>query len=172
MHKTILEEYYRLPVERVMKKTGYAVLSEDASIDEVLEVLIDYGHIWITEHPGSSKVLGIIARKDFVDMFLPPQLSRKSTPGRADSKILYYDGVLTKASDMMTRNIIRVETGTEVLEVLRLMSSHFVRQLPITRHEELVGEVSVRDLILNYLELYKYKRESKGSEEGPCRDSS
>ena len=57
MYKSALEEFYKLPIERVMKKTGYATLHKDTSVDEVLETLIDFGHIWVTEHPGSIHFL-------------------------------------------------------------------------------------------------------------------
>jgi len=172
MYKPALDEFYKLPIENVMKKTGYAVVHKDTSVDEVLETLIDFGHIWVTQHPNSTNVVGIIARKDFVDMALPPQFEKKSTPGRAESKTLYYEGALVTAEDMMTKNIITADIGVDVREVLRLMSSYFVRQLPVVRKDELVGEVSMRDLIRNYVELYKYTRKQEQSEENPCQDDS
>lgn len=168
MYKPALDEFYKLPIENVMKKTGYAVVHKDTSVDEVLEALIDFGHIWVTEHPNSTRVVGIIARKDFVDMALPPQFEKKSTPGRAESKTLYYEGALVTAEDMMTKNIITADIGVDVKEALRLMSSYFVRQLPVVRKDELVGEVSMRDLIRNYVELYKYTRKQEPPKEAPC----
>ena len=170
MYKSALDEFYKLPIENVMKKTGYAVLHRETSVDEVLETLIDFGHVWVTEHPNSGKVVGIIARKDFVDMALPPQLVKKSTPGRAESRTLYYEDALATAEDMMTKNVIAADIGIDVGEALRLMSSYFVRQLPVVRNDEIVGEVSMRDLIRNYVELYKYTRKQGQPGEGPCQD--
>jgi CBS domain-containing protein len=167
LYRSALEEFYKLPIERVMKKTGYAVLHKDTTVDEVLDTLIDFGHIWVTEHPNSTKVVGIIARKDFVDMALPPQLEKKSTPGRAEAKTFYYEGALVTAGDMMTKNIVTADTGVDVKEALRLMSANFVRQLPVVRKDELVGEVSMRDLIRNYVELYKYTEKQKET----CEDT-
>jgi len=172
MYKPALDEFYKLPIENVMKKTGYAVLHKDTTVDEVLETLIDFGHIWVTEHPNSTRVVGIIARKDFVDMALPPQFEKKSTPGRAEAKTLYYEGAVVTAEDMMTKSIITADVGVDVKEVLRLMSSYFVRQLPVVRNDEIVGEVSMRDLIRNYVELYKYTRKQEPPEKDPCRDDS
>jgi CBS domain-containing protein len=171
MYRSALDEFYKLPIEQVMKKTGYAVLSRDTSVDEVLETLIDFGHIWVTEHSNSTKVVGIIARKDFVEMALPPQFDKKSTPGRAETKTLYYEGAVATAGDMMTKNIITADIGVDVKEALRLMSSYFVRQLPIVRKDELVGEISMRDLIRNYVELYKYTKKLEEPGEDPCRDN-
>jgi CBS domain-containing protein len=171
VYRSALDEFYKLPVENVMKKTGYAVLPKDTPLEEVLETLIDFGHIWVTEQPQSTRVAGVIARKDFVEMALPPQFAKKSTPGKAEIKTLYYEGALATAGDMMTRNIVKVETGTEIKEVLRLMSSYFVRQLPVVRKDELVGEVSMHDLIRNYVELFKYTRKQEQPGEGKCREN-
>lgn len=168
MYKRVLDEFYRLPVEKVMKKTGYAVLPKDVTVLEVLETLIDFGHIWITEYPGSNRVVGVIARKDFVEMVLPPQFNRMGTPGRAESKTLYYDGAVITAEDMMTRNVVKVEVGTEMKEVLKQMSVNFVRQVPVVRRDELVGEVSMHDLIRNFVELYKFQGRKEGTGGEPC----
>jgi predicted transcriptional regulator len=170
MYKSVLEDFYKLPIENVMKKTGFAILHKDTSVAEVLETLIDFGHIWVTESPNSTRVVGIIARKDFVDMALPPQLVKKSTPGRAETRTLYYEGALATAGDMMSRNIVKVDAKANVADTLRTMSSYFVRQLPVMRNDEIVGEVSMRDLIRNYVEIYKYKKQ-QGSGEDPCRDN-
>jgi len=167
MFKSALEEFYQLPVEDVMKKTGYAILSKDTPVEEVLEVLIEFGHIWITEFPNSLKVIGIIARKDFVELALPPQLSEKSTPGRANIRTLYYEDAMSIAGDMMTKNVIMVDIEANVSEALKLMSSSFLRQLPVVRNDEIVGEISTRDLIRNYIGLYKYKKKQKEE----CEDS-
>lgn len=160
MLKSALEDFYELPIERVMKKTGFAVLPKDTPVEEVLETLIEFGHIWVTEYTGSRKVVGVIARKDFVEMAVPPQFARKSTPGRTETKTLYYRGVMAAAEDMMTRNVVKIDAEAKVKEALKLMSANFLRQLPVVRQEEIVGEVSTRDLIRNYVELFKYHRKS------------
>lgn len=168
MFRKVLEMFYDLPVEEVMKKTGYAVVPKDTRVEVILETLIDFGHIWVTEHPNSNRLVGIIARKDFVDMVMPPQQSRRSTPGAMETRTLYYEQGELTAEDMMTGNVIKVEVDRKVADALRLMKSHFVRQLPVTRKDDLVGEISMRDLIRNYVELFKQERRKEESEkQGP-----
>lgn len=164
MYREVLERFYNLPVEEVMKKTGYASLPKDARLEDVLQTLIDFGHIWVTEFPTSNRVVGIIARKDFVDLVTPPQQSRRSTPGAAETRTLYYEQGDLTAEDMMTRNVVKVEADRKVADALRLMKTHFVRQLPVTRNDELMGEISMRDLIRNYVELFKSQRRRDDAE--------
>lgn len=168
MLKSALEDFYNLPIEKVMKKTGYAILPKDTPVEEVLETLIEFGHIWITDYPNSRQVVGVIARKDFVEMAVPPHFSKKSTPGRADTRTLYYPGVMTTAEDMMTRNVIKVDVDSDVSEALKVMSANFLRQIPVVRNDEIVGEVSMRDLLRNYVELYKHKMRQQDQQ--PCSE--
>jgi CBS domain-containing protein len=158
MTKRVLDEFYKLPIQNVMRKTGFAILPRDSSVMDVLDVLVDFDHIWVTEFPRSGKIVGIISRKDFLETILPPQYAEDSIPGRASARTLYYEDAVLSAEDIMTRSLIKVDEKATVLEALRTMKANFIRHLPVVRDGELMGEIAIRDFILRYIELYKYRK--------------
>lgn len=165
--RSALEEFYKMSLLQVMKKTGFATLPKDTPIEDVLETLIDFSHIWVTEFRNSGRVVGVITRKDFLDMALPPHLSGKSVVGSVPFKSLYYDGAMITAADMMTREVTVLKEDTSVADTLGVMKSDFLRQVPIVRDGEISGEVSMRDLIRIFIETFKHVRiEEEKNREG------
>lgn len=166
MYRTVLDKFYRTPISRVMKKEGYAILADCEPIDAVLEMLIDFGHIWIVDSPISGKLLGVITRKDFMETAMPPQAMERSTPGQAQIKTLYYDAMIN-AADMMTGPVLSMDEETCVGQALRDMKTNFVRQVPVLRQGRIVGEVSMRDLIQHFISLAREtQRPTSGGPEG------
>lgn len=154
-----------MTLSQVMKGTGFATLAKDAPVGEVLETLMDFGHIWVTEPRDDGRVVGVITRKDFLDMALPPHPSGKSMVGSAPFKSLYYDGAMVTAEDMMTRDVTVMEEDSSVIDTLVSMKSRFLRQVPVVRGGKVVGEVSMRDLIRVFVQTSR----SFWSEEGGGR---
>jgi CBS domain-containing protein len=58
----------------------------------------------------------------------------------------------TLVKDVMTRNVYTVTTDTSVDECIALMSRHHIRHLPVVEKDQLVGLVSIRDVMQAALE--------------------
>jgi CBS domain-containing protein len=63
----------------------------------------------------------------------------------------------TQVKDVMTRNVYTVTRDTSVDECIALMARHHIRHLPVVEGDQLVGLVSIRDVMRAMLE-------SQGSE--------
>jgi predicted transcriptional regulator len=164
MYKALLDELYRMPVSQVMRTEGFAVIPGDTAIEVVLEMLLDSSRIWVYETGRSSRVVGVVTRKDFLDMALPPRTER-SIPGRVQQRTLYFDGAVVTAEEMMTKKIVTLNENATVLDALNLMRGEFVRSLPVVKDGELIGELSLRDLISKLLQLAERGRETGAIEE-------
>jgi CBS domain-containing protein len=58
----------------------------------------------------------------------------------------------TLVKDVMTRNVYTVTTDTSMEECIALMSRHHIRHLPVVENGQLVGLVSIRDVMQAALE--------------------
>ena len=58
----------------------------------------------------------------------------------------------TLVKDVMTRNVYTVTTDTSMEECIALMSRHHIRHLPVVENDQLVGLVSIRDVMQAALE--------------------
>jgi CBS domain-containing protein len=58
----------------------------------------------------------------------------------------------TLVKDVMTRNVYTVTTGTSVEQCIALMARHHIRHLPVVEDDQLVGLVSIRDVMKAALE--------------------
>jgi CBS domain-containing protein len=58
----------------------------------------------------------------------------------------------TLVKDVMTRNVYTVTMDTSVEQCIALMSRHHIRHLPVVEDDQLVGLVSMRDLMQAALE--------------------
>lgn len=73
---------------------------------------------------------GIVTERDFVNVV-------------ADG----LDPKETRIGDRMTRALATVEPRTDVADAARLMGDRGIRHLPVVRGEDLVGIISIRDLM-------------------------
>ena len=58
----------------------------------------------------------------------------------------------TLVKDVMTRNVYTVTSDTSMDECIALMSRHHIRHLPVVENGQLVGLVSIRDVMQAALE--------------------
>ena len=61
---------------------------------------------------------------------------------------------------IMTREVHAVEVGRSLREAEKLMKKHHVRHMPVVKGEELVGMLSLNDLLrLSFVDSYGYEEE-------------
>ncbi|MEZ5558153.1 MAG: CBS domain-containing protein [Pseudomonadales bacterium] len=105
---------------------------------EPLESVLEAARL-MTEHNVAALVVkiddylvGIVTERDYV---------RKVVLDHTTSK-------LTKISEIMTRDVIKVKPETTVENCVSLMREHHIRHLPVVVEGKVVGIVSLRDLFL------------------------
>jgi CBS domain-containing protein len=78
-----------------------------------------------------GSILGIVSERDIVRA-----LAREGTAALART-----------ARDLMTADLVTVESGTRIAEAFALMTAHRCRHLPVIDEGRLVGMVSIGDLV-------------------------
>ena len=105
------------------------------------------------------KVLGIVNAEDIMKVFLPhnPVLEKllKSTHlyNTEEEDILEMDlpeelGTTVKVSDIMDVNVVTIEDSETIADVRKQMKLHNVQRVPVTRNKELVGFITLFDIII------------------------
>lgn len=120
------------PVSELLKNRGSTVyqVSPSVSVFEALQLLADYGvgALTVTEN---GKLVGVVSERDY---------TRKVALQGKNSKE-------TKVADIMTRDVITVTPSTEANACMVLMSQKKIRHLPVLDGTEVVGLISIRDLM-------------------------
>jgi CBS domain-containing protein len=114
-------------------------ISPSASVLDALQMMSDRntGALLVIE---SGEVEGILSERDCV--------RKVDLAGRAAAE--------TKVSEIMTGKVIYVEAAQEVEECMALMIDKNIRHLPVFDGTQLVGLVSVRDVLREMVDVQKF----------------
>lgn len=91
------------------------------------------GAVFVTD---SKRIIGIFTERDYV--------RKGELEGRTAQATL--------VKEVMTRNMYSVTTDTTVEQCMALMNTHHIRHLPVVENDQLIGLVSIRDVVTTALE--------------------
>ncbi len=116
----------------LLQNKGRAIyaISPDATVFEAIEQLAEknIGALLVTE---GARLIGVFSERDY---------ARKiALQGRNSRE--------TRVREIITGQVISVQPRTSVPECLRLMTEHRVRHLPVIDNEQIVGLLSIGDLV-------------------------
>ena len=114
-----------------LKQTSIYFISPDTSITDAKDYMMEKG-IGAVSIKSDDKLVGILTERD---MLWKCEL-------RDDLSQVKVEGVMTPAKD-----IVSVTTGVDLEECFNLMEVHRVRHLPVVDEGNLVGMLSIRDLV-------------------------
>ena len=105
-------------------------IAPDKSIFDALEIMADknVSGLLVLE---SGKLVGIFTERDYARKLILKGKSSKNT----------------NVSDLMTRNILYVESKNTVEDCMKLMTAKRVRHLPVIDSGRLIGIVTIGDLV-------------------------
>jgi len=119
-------------VAEVLKEKGNKVIgvSPTATVYEAIEQMVENncGSLLVME---DEDIAGIFTERDYL---------RKITLQGRTSKT-------TAVHEVMTSPVVVVEAGTEVDEAMAMMTDRHIRHLPVVDGGEVVGVVSIGDLV-------------------------
>lgn len=124
-----------MSVQQILEHKGGAVFAvrPEASVAKVVALLVAerIGTVLVTDSAG--RLIGIISERDIA---------------RALGKhgVRFFD---LSAEAMMVSPVVTCAPETGIEDVLALMQSHGIRHLPVARGQEILGMISIRD-VLNY----------------------
>ena len=127
-----------MQVENILQSKGRAVhtLPTDATIAEAVELLNGrkIGAVVVTTDKG--KVAGILSERDVVRHLGKDWSALASRP----------------VSEVMTKDVVTMSRRATVAEVMERMTERRIRHLPIVDNGELVGIVSIGDVVKRKIE--------------------
>jgi CBS domain-containing protein len=116
-------------------KAGNFSVSVDEPVLKALQVMTDagIGAVLVTE---GKKIVGIFTERDY--------LHKGELEGRSAGSTLL--------KDVMTGSMYTVAMDTSVEQCMALMEAHHIRHLPVVENDQLIGLVSIRDVMTAALE--------------------
>jgi CBS domain-containing protein len=119
-------------VGAILAHKGSAVwsIAPDAMVFDAIQLMADknVGALPVVEN---GQLKGMISERDYTRKVILKGKSSKETPVR----------------DIMTEELITVKAGDTVSECMRIMTDKRIRHLPVMDGSELIGIVSIGDLV-------------------------
>jgi CBS domain-containing protein len=126
-----------MQVENILQSKGRAVttVTSGSSIADAVDLLTNkkIGAVVVVD---DNKVVGIVSERDVVRHLAKDWAALASRP----------------VSDIMTRNVISVSRFATVSDVMERMTEKRIRHMPIVENGELVGIVSIGDVVKRKIE--------------------
>lgn len=121
-----------MTLAEILRRKGSSVITADAatSVHQAVRILVanDIGAVVVLEERAP---VGILSERDLLHFVARRAPDVDGTPVR----------------DVMTRELITASQGTCIDEAMSMMTIYRVRHLPIMEDEQLVGIVSIGDLV-------------------------
>jgi CBS domain-containing protein len=133
-----LQRLRRTKVKEVMKRP--LTVAPDTPLALLLARLLR-GEEFLPVVKG-KKLVGVITESDIFQLFMPR--SQCPVVGKPE---LYEARAIKSAEEIMTRRPVTAKPEMSLQEALNLMLLHKFRHLPVTKNGELVGVLSLRDLL-------------------------
>lgn len=140
---------------RAIMNKSVITIQEDATIEEVANVLTKNNISGAPVVNKEGKLVGMVTEGDLLHKETNPR-----TPGYLNilGALIYIGGVekykndlkklaSTKASEIMTTNVITVSGDAKVEQVAAMMVNHNIKRVPVIENDALVGIISRADIV-------------------------
>jgi CBS domain-containing protein len=145
-------------IKDVMSKEVITI-GEDENLVQLIAKFRKYNFHTLPVIDENKKILGVISSEDIMKVCLPhnPVLGNllKSTHlyDTEEEDILEMDlpeelGTTVKVSDIMNNNVVTIEDSKTIADVRKQMKLHNIQRVPVTRNKELVGFITLFDIII------------------------
>ena len=116
----------------ILQTKGHTVwsVSPEATVYQALELMAakDIGALVVLEN---GRLAGIFSERDYARKIILKGKASRDTPVR----------------DSMTTRVITVGAGETIAQCMALMTHHHIRHLPVLAHAELIGLISIGDVV-------------------------
>jgi CBS domain-containing protein len=121
-------------LESKENETNYSIESTDTVL-QAIKIMADarIGALLVTQN---EKIVGIFTERDY--------LRKGENEGRAAKD--------TKIKDVMVSKMMTVTRDTSIEQCMGLMRQYSVRHLPVVEKDQLIGLISMRDVLFAILE--------------------
>jgi CBS domain-containing protein len=118
-------------VEVLAEKTfGLIHTNPDVIVKDAMNLMIEK-HIHCLVVYENEKMCGIVSDRDYAHKIVAKGL----------------DPEQVKVGDIMTRNVITINRTASIADCMKIMSEHRFRHLPVAEGEDIVGMISMTDVM-------------------------
>jgi CBS domain-containing protein len=150
-----LEKFHSLKVSEIMPKLDtIPIVTADSDLLNVLKLLRMRHHVWVVKDRESMELVGVIRYMDVLDILLPLE-SHRFKLGMTSRSMRSILGGAARAEDVVDRHPLTIEEEATVLDALNKMRRYRAQVLAVVEGEKLVGEISLRILIDEFLRLLR-----------------
>ena len=121
---------------------GCVTTHANCPLDDLIAILAKRRIGTVVVVDRDQQVIGIVSERDII--------RHLSTGGTTAN---------TFAKNIMTNKVITVENNVTSAQLMKLITEHHIRHVPITRDGKLVGIVSIGDVVKRLLEKYEQEAE-------------
>lgn len=129
-----------------LTKRKCLTVSPDAPIERVISTLTSNSIGALVVQTEQDIVVGIISERDVIHSL-------------AERKSL--DGLVV--DDIMTRKVVSIEPNSSSIEIMKIMTEKKLRHLPIISENNLIGIVSIGDVVQHLINKYQSEVEEMRS---------
>lgn len=112
------------------KQFGLIHTNPDVIVKDAMNLMIEK-HIHCLVVYENEKMCGIVSDRDYAHKIVAKGL----------------DPEQVKVGDIMTRNVITINRAASIADCMKIMSEHRFRHLPVAEGEDIVGMISMTDVM-------------------------
>lgn len=128
-------------VSKILERKGKLIfsISPETSVFRALEIMVEknVSALLVTE---ADKLVGIFSEKDYARKVI--------LKGKASKQ--------TKIREIMSENVIFVAPENSIDHCMQLMTTKFIRHLPVVSNDKLIGIISIGDVVKHVIEEQKF----------------
>ncbi len=128
-------------VRNILKSKSKEIYSvaPDCIVYDALEIMFE----------KNVSALLVLQNEKLVGIFTERDYARKVIlKGKASKEI--------KVEEIMTSNLITISIDSDIEDCMKLMTNKFIRHLPVLEEGELVGFISIGDVVKNIIDNQKF----------------
>ncbi|BDC35702.1 MAG: CBS domain-containing protein [Candidatus Methanoliparum thermophilum] len=151
-YRTILDKFYEKRVKDVMESrlSVIPIIDQNMGIMETAAFIAVNNHAWVVKSRDSRRLVGVITEKDFLNILRPgKKISYFGVPNKTSLNYEFFEN----AENIMSKNPIICTEEEKIKDVLDKMTFHNVRSLPVLKDEEIVGEITIHQLIIKFYNI-------------------
>lgn len=154
--KRLVSEFYELRVEQLMDKRVWdlPIIEKKEGIHHVLNILGARNHIWVVKGKENKELVGLITEHDALSILAPKEFP-SYVFGMPDIRSIRH-GTVKTAEDIMRRKVISCGPDDKIIDVLEKMTIHRLRRVPVLKNKEVIGELTLHQLIRKYYGATQY----------------
>ena len=129
-------------IEQLLASKGYEIwsVSPDDSVYDAIKLMADknIGALAVLQ---LGKLVGIFSERDYTRKVILQDRSSKNT----------------RVVDIMTAKVLHISPAVSIVECMRIMSKNHIRHLPVVLEGELIGMISITDVVKAIIDEQKDK---------------